>query len=474
MTRTICLSVLGALVALGAPACSSNTSGTGGGGQGTLALSVGALTEADVSDACYSITVDNGSGVVWSQDSLCSSDFGSGTSISYVGICDATTGTNTVTIDLVSLLDNDGLEVPGSEYVNPCTAGAACSKEITCIANADVQVDFSLVILTSGDAGFVDITVDIDQIECSAKLDCLDSEGQPLQLVDDPATGERGDTILVALTCSGGGCDSDGSYLYTTDVVLVCDEGTAVISPVGPGQATIVSDPADLVFAAVVYSGAQPLGAGGHNNLGIGFNGGTNCTVTLTATGSATALAGPAPHLLPAGHPAIEWNVPVTGGAGELVCSAHPLGSPEVAVVYNEGLPLDHEIFFETDVQGCFPTLECPCWAGSNWQEWTAAFASRTDCDGGDECFSNVSTPSADFTCFPDSGQTFVRFNADDLQCYCQGDAALFVTGCAEFGVGLITPAQGALCVEEMQGFTGTEVPLFADPCGLSDGIIGN
>ena len=105
--------------------------------------------------------------------------------------------------------------------------------------------------------GFFDVAVEFDDIFCSAKLDCLDSQGGPLKLLFDPDTGARGQTVVVAWACTAGiGAET---WLYEDNLVVSCfDEDTgeplgswAYDPSLGPGNAGPGQAP--FVFETGIY-----------------------------------------------------------------------------------------------------------------------------------------------------------------------------------------------------------------------------
>ena len=418
MKRLILRSVA-ALPCLWLGACASGEHG--GPGDGTLSVGVAALTGAEVADACYDLTVTNGSGqTVWSQAGVCGSQYGNATGITYIGSCDAGDNDHTVTVELASLSTGTGV-IPASGYLNPCPVGQGCSKTVTCQENADVPVDFDLTVLLQAEQGFLDITVDLEFLQCSAKLDCVDGTGAPLELLHD-ASGERGQTVVVGLTCLWDACPESGSWLYTDDITIACDEGVAVISPAGPGGAA-VSQTADIVFGALLYSGSAQ-GSGYYQNLAIGFNGGTHCTLQTTATVTDAQLTN---QTLPAGggHPAVGWSLPLTGTGGELTCTQHPLnGTPAgVSSFYPsapEDLLFDHERFQPGDCGG--PQIEL-----CNGIDDDGDGVIDEGCDLCTGVICPAAGPCSEVACDPGTGECVETISSDGTTCFDSGLATSVV-----------------------------------------------
>jgi hypothetical protein len=320
----VALSVTTATAALtGACEAPELDEGAGGARAGEVSVSVAPLTLDGVADACYTLTVRNADGaVVWSQPGVCSSAYGDGRGdVTYVGTCDAERNLNTVELSLEGLFDANGAPLAGVR--NPCADGA-CVRTFECVENADASVAFELTVLRDLGAGFVDVTVDFDEIFCSAKADCIQG------LLHDPQTGERLPTLVLGLACHAGG---ESTTLHRTPLVLTC-----------PGGSTWVFDPAATgpgggpVMAQAAYIGAQsePEGTAYWNiALGLasqGFPGG--CTLTAMATASDGPLQD---GLAPPDYPVIALELPLSVDPnGEWLCENRPLGAPGggLTVVY--------------------------------------------------------------------------------------------------------------------------------------------
>jgi len=339
---------------------------------GRVAVAVAPLSLPDVVDACYGLSVLNeATETVWSRGSICASDYGDGTSaIAYVGTCDATdddddgSADNTVVLTVLDLYgadgpDGDDAPDPLTDWRNPCAPPDGCRLTAPCQANADVPVDFDLTIARAARQGFFDVAVELDDLYCSAKVDCVRSDGDgPIELVLDPATGQRVQTVVFALACTDGSPDGAGSstHLYLDDLVLDCGGTTYPVDPSG-GPGNLYPDgagaPAPLV-QAMVFAGRELLESGGQSadarywNVALGLNpafftaGAPTCTLTTTAAASEGALTDGA---TPAGtaYPYISVAVPLNTGA-TIDCTRHGVDEPApndgVATAYT-GLAAD-------------------------------------------------------------------------------------------------------------------------------------
>ena len=199
--------------------------------------------------------------VVWRKDHVCSQQYGDGGgALTYVGTCDATDAvggdgiaTNTVTLAIEHLYDtmhpwNGVPDAPGATaWQNPCVDDPntpdtleGCARPVVCAANADTPVDFDLTIARAAQQGFFDVAISFDDIFCSAKVDCAYASGDPIDLVFDPATGTRVQSVFWAFACTDGdpgGGDAVATHLYLDDVVLRCGGTPYGIDPAaGPGN----------------------------------------------------------------------------------------------------------------------------------------------------------------------------------------------------------------------------------------------
>ncbi|MCC6621701.1 MAG: VCBS repeat-containing protein [Deltaproteobacteria bacterium] len=344
LTCIACLSVMGCTQASPVPRDAG------------LQVAVAPLLLPGVANACYTITVSAASGTVWSRSGICADAYGDGVgSVSYVGPCDASgTGMNTVSLVLDDLYASNGTSSPidATTWQNPCGAPGsptydgrpACTREVRCEPNADALVTFNLTIMRDAGQGFFDLAIDLDNVFCSAKLDCADpTTHAPIRLLFDGPT--RGPTAVLALACSAGLESGVDTVLSMTDIVLSCADGfreTIDPSAGSGGNFFTPSRDADL-FQVATYEGSESLLCAGtpchtrYWNVALGVRWASlaahhgDCSITARATVSDGLLPG---ARTPAGwtYPVIDFAVPVTGlvpslGRRDLVCAAHPLAT---------------------------------------------------------------------------------------------------------------------------------------------------
>jgi len=329
-----------------------------------VAVNVAPLSLAGVDDACFRLTVYAGATsaapVVWSEARVCSSRFGDGRGgLAYVGPCDASVagGTNTVGLVLEDLCSGGpcAATTPGptsvaaSQWRNPCAGPLGCTRAATCRPNADAGVRFDLTVARTAQQGFFDVAVQFEDIYCSAKVDCVSASGEPLLLLHDPATGKRGQSVVVAWTCTAG--PGTTTWLYFDNVALTCfdDEVSppAVIGPwaydpsLGPGNTGPGEAP--FVFQSAVYETTTATNGIAAWSLALGVRPEDlpgRCELTGRATASQTLWTDGVP---PEGavYPAIDFAVTLSQRAGALSCGAHPLDElgSGVSTVYLQGAP---------------------------------------------------------------------------------------------------------------------------------------
>ncbi|HRE90996.1 MAG TPA: SUMF1/EgtB/PvdO family nonheme iron enzyme, partial [Myxococcota bacterium] len=337
----------------------------------TLSLSVAPLELSGVVDACYSLTVlDESNSPVWSRNNLCASQFGAAGGLSFVGPCDTTDldqdglAENTVVLTIDGLYrvgasaeDPDAPPVPLSDFIDPCAAPHSpegCRQVAICRKNGDTPVAFDLVVMRRANQGFFDVAVALDDIFCSAKVDCEvpargDEPARPLELVFDPQSGERVPTAVWALSCTdgdGGASAAERTHLYMDRVVLRCGGIDHPIDPsAGPGNLfTALDTPPAPIVQAMVHEGHQTLGSpsGTLDALYWSVSLGLDTAFFAPAQGTApdctlitraTASRGPLPlGTTPANtnYPLIDVQVPINLGNTRL-CTRHPLDAPPPA-----------------------------------------------------------------------------------------------------------------------------------------------
>jgi len=339
-------------------ACGEQAGPAGPAGPG-ITISVAPLTLPGLSRACYDIAVVNALGetVVSRGDptvsdpasALCSDRFGNGAGgdISYVAPCDADQPNHTVYLWIDSLFTVTGAtETSLDDWRNPCPPPAngalnGCSLPVTCAENADVPVTFTLVIMRDANQGFFDIAVNLDDIFCSAKVDCTqDVAGtEPLNLLFD-ANGDRAPTIVMAAACTAGPSHDTASVLHMSNVVVDCGAaGTFDLDPTVMGNAWSPVHGGDPVWQYAVYRGQEALSCGGIScqklywNVAIGLD-----TATAGCTLRAAVTTARAPGLVEGATPAattypyINIEVPLTLPGGGRACTQNPLNGPTSGV----------------------------------------------------------------------------------------------------------------------------------------------
>ncbi len=361
--------------------CSEAPSGPG------VEIAVAPLTLPGIVDICYGLTVYNGDpatldnqddeddvDTVWSLANICSTQYGNsdGGDITYIGTCDAGVLTNNF-VELVletvevtapggslagNILDDQDTEIDGkADFQNPCTSGEPCILDFPCVENADTLVAFNLTVLRRAEQGFFDIAVNFEDVFCSAKVDCVDADNDPINLLHD-FDGDRGPTLVTAFACTAGP-DSD-TTLHLDDVVLDCagTDNDETIDPTVEGNAFIPAQQGAALFQASITAGAgqltdtlsgDPAGMV-YWTVALGFDPALldTCKVTTAFTASAgdntTAWLTTGTR-----YPQILVDVDLGNNAGLLTCegdNAHGLDDPDdtvLATTYaNAGIAYDH------------------------------------------------------------------------------------------------------------------------------------
>jgi len=308
-------------------ACSSEAA-KGPSGPG-LAIDVAPLSLSGISDASYSITVKNRLGATeWTKGPLASSDFGDGAgALSYVGPCDASENPHSVELVVESLTSTTGaLSSPG-DYVNPTISRTGVrtpivKSDVVCSANADTAVRFDLTILRSARQGFFDVAVELDDVFCSAKIDCKDA----LMLRSD---GTRGPTAVLGFACTAG--PGQQTNLYLSDLTLTCTgSGADVVTRLDVGAAADGQQGARAgLYQWSVYRDEEFTTQSDFEkcfwNFSLGLDtaalAGKSCHLTATGTAASTPLVatGSAYEVPTAGsYPVISWDVEVLTAGGAL------------------------------------------------------------------------------------------------------------------------------------------------------------
>jgi hypothetical protein len=355
-----------------------------------LQVSIAPLTLPGLSKVCYDLRVtnaaDGGGSTVFSKgnaaldgsadsDSLCSSQFGNGSGggITFVGACDASpatagdTGrTNSVTLWVDSLYATGGgliAENGPDGWQDPCPTG--CTLNALCVENTDTKVEFNLTILRQANQGFFDISVNFEDIFCSAKVDCVDGANAPLKLLFRPGTSTRDTTVVAAFACTAGAGAGISTHLYRDPLKVTCGATVTDLAPhVGKGNAwaTSAADPngSDAVWQYAIYADEEALTCNGQPcnkrfwNVAIGLDPTfDNCALTTRMTASSGALN---QHATPIAntYPFIDVNVPLTNATG-LTCTKHPLnGNNGVQTSYT---PITTPEVFDYAYNGTFSAL---------------------------------------------------------------------------------------------------------------------
>ncbi len=401
--------------ALGALGCAESQGPDAAGAN--IRVTVAPLDLPLMTDACYGLSVFNTANIpdmnqdslVWTQPSLCASDYGAEGGIRFTGICDAQAGgfdengsaldvdhNNTVMLVLNDIYtggdwDGDGVALSADEdYINPCPEEEfgqdnGCILNVPCTANQDKKVLFNLTVMRDAQIGFFDMVVKFHDVFCAAKLDCVDDHNSTLTYLHDAGANPPGDgpTVVLGFSCLGG--DGGDISMYLDNLEITCATGsgdtytvtrTASIDPSGgPGNLsapdlTQTGSP-EVLFGAAVNTGEGFQGAQFWNVLiGIDLPGLPDETCTLHTTGTVAEGGFEVDSTTPAltRYPFIDWTVDLTED-GNRSCTRHPLNGPDggVETVYT---PLespetfDHELTFEA---------ACPCWQTNDLRAEAAA-----------------------------------------------------------------------------------------------------
>ena len=353
------------------PACAGSGADAPG---GHLAIAVAPLALADLSDVTYVLTVKNGHAeVVWTRG-LRSTAYGDGAgSLSYVGTCDASDNPNTVEL-VIDALESGGQPLSaGTDWMNPAPSGDPVSREVTCVADADVAVTFDVTVARAAQQGFFDISVNFSDVFCSAKLDCKKDVGgslEDLTLLFNPLSGERERTAVLGFACTSG--PGEATELYMSDVMLACATGASAVvdtstgpgnlNPAFPGPAPNTTD---LLFQSAIFRGVEQLGNNNkaYWNVALGLNvdafGATlenDCRITATASVSDGGFVN---GVSPAGTrwPYVDWDVAVYDDQGAFVCDQHMVGGNDgVSILYSETAGIAFAGTFDRTTQTVTPT----------------------------------------------------------------------------------------------------------------------
>ena len=312
----------------------------------SLEVSIAALSLAGVGDVVWDVEVVNGRAptpdTVW-QRRLSSSAYGDGAgSASYVGPCDADPAVagHTVRVWVVGVYSSPvtslgafargapgGAAGPALAFHNP-TAAAPLEREVVCQPDADVPVRFDVALLRPAAQGFFDVAVSFDDVFCSAKLDCVDSAGQPLRLLFSPDGGGRVPTAVLAFACTGG--VAADTHLWLDRPELTC-AGTTRELPVDQDQPgnVFAANPEGPLLQLALYRGHEDLTdpatgaslAKLYANAAFALDAlpaGTTCSLHAAATASARAWDA---RTSPEGtYPILTWTAPLLADDTGFTC----------------------------------------------------------------------------------------------------------------------------------------------------------
>ncbi len=366
----------------------------------SIEVKVAPLTLPGLGDACYDVEVRNQANqIVWSRGdfnvqhpadptALCATQFGNGSGgdISYVGPCDADSPAHAVHLAVDTLYD--ATNQPLADWQNPCPGIAPCKLNVTCEENADTPVSFNLTIMRAAQQGFFDVAVNFDAIFCSAKVDCTyDAAGnEPIELLHDPATGERVQTAVIGLACSAGpGSDVD-TALMMSDVRVYCGETSPVMFA---GYFMMTCDE----VGAAHYGALQTLGPDG-----FAFDGAVWQRDMATGSYTASPLTFTGLPSVPADEQDTEWSgtvyvmLPNDRPLALLVRTEPPTNPAEPFTAFRELRPalatlvnpttfdVAQVLQLESDIDPTAPPISLPVWSDSeNW------LVTRSAVDGGSE-----------------------------------------------------------------------------------------
>ena len=447
-------------------------------------VTVAALELEGVADACYQLEVTRAGAPVWSRGGLCASRYGAGADISYVAPCDGDGAEgagvlNTVTLRIESLSGPGG--APITDFVDPCAAPHApsgCQLQASCTPNADTPVRFDLTLMRRAEQGFFDVAVEFDDLFCSAKVDCVDNQGQALRLVHDPASQSRVESVVLAFACTDGdapsslGDPSGSTHLYRDAIEIVCGTEVFQVDPsAGPGNVYGLDAPAPLV-QAMVFEGAESVVNQATNqdadklfwNVALGLDtawfqsrpSGTTCTLRTRMTAS----QGPLPEGRPpldAVYPFIAVDLPLwsTGSASTRLCSRHPL----------DGLPAGVSTSFSRPAPAPAAAAFAYVAARTGSGVATAPLAAAVnECQVGDgPCDANADCTdlAIGFTCVCDEGFSGDGFTCEDIDA-CEPNPCFAGVACTD----LAAPSLGYTCGACPTGYSGDgETCVDTDEC---------
>ncbi|TNF31269.1 MAG: hypothetical protein EP329_12610, partial [Deltaproteobacteria bacterium] len=216
-----------------------------------------------------------------------------GGAASYVGPC--VPGPSRVTVTVTSLDDPDGQ--PMDVMLPP-----PISEGFTCVENADTFVELDVFVALAASQGFLDLSVEFNDLFCSAKIDCQSA------LLQHPTTGVRGPTLVTGLACTGGADTApEDNYVGFVDAVLCCDDGvTAACTFLG-------QDPANAgVLYTQTFAGTEQIAGKHYVNTAWRLDDAYLASHTATCTFSALGFVNSDPNGNPGttyveGQPAVHF-----------------------------------------------------------------------------------------------------------------------------------------------------------------------
>ena len=356
-----------------------------------VAITISPLTLAEISRAVYTLTIVNAGGDTVVTRELDSQVYGApGGSLSYVAPCDADRNDNVVTVTVDALYSGPAgaTLVPADAWVDP----GSITRTVTCLADADVSVTFDITVMRAAQQGFFDIAVDLEDVFCSAKLDCDTTHAFPGFATDT--------TVVLALVCTAG--PDTATTLYLDDLDVTCGAATASVDPAaGPGQLAVgagISGAVGIIDAAAVYRGQEQLsGAARYWNVALALaDGAASCTLHTQGTVSPTPLAGYT-TAADAVYPYIDWTVPLTDAGGVPVCAAHPLGGTGAAAGVSIGYTTSGPLTFDHEhpLAGAPP----PAFAASLVAAWPGDFTAEDTVGASDGALQGTATFAAGRAC---------------------------------------------------------------------------
>ncbi|MFT7583518.1 MAG: hypothetical protein ACI9MR_005205 [Myxococcota bacterium] len=364
-----------AIVAL-APACAADDVPTTDEAGSQIEVTIGALQLVGIADACYDLEVVNDSGDRVFARRITSGQFGNALGdVSYVGPCDASLdeADSFIYLDVVGLYsgaatcgdtfsigdDFDSNSLPFNDSMGILEA------EATCVANADVPINFDVTILRPANHGFFDVAVEFDNIFCSAKFDCCaDANADGLCDPDEYArllhNGDvRDTTVVLGLVCTGGTGAADTTLLLNEIYIDCGAAGYAAIDPTGPDGTqygtSFVDDVNGFLFEVGKYQGEEQLGFNKrYLDIAIGLDtdnlAGLNCSLITRATAdNFNTTGGASEQFIAAGtvYPYIDFHIPLWAAEGGMACAEEALNGTDsnITIAYTATDASEDECF---------------------------------------------------------------------------------------------------------------------------------